>query len=302
VKNKKLDPWIEGYLEYLRTVRRMARLTIVNQRSTLGRVAAEMEKRRPGVALWKLGLEDYMRLVSTMREEGYSAGSINRDLSFLRGLLEYAWRSGHAERNVLDGFTVPNEAAVREPKSLSVEEARALVESCPCRTRTQRRDRLVILVLYGCGLRTQELCQLDVGDVDLERQEVVVRRGKGDRQRRVPVPDAVWMMVLAYLADRKGRRGALFRTESRGVRLTSQGVCDIVHAAAQGAGLGPEVTPKTLRHSYATHLMDRGVDLAVIASLMGHRSPEETGVYLHTLPGRKEAAVRCLSQQPGGAP
>jgi integrase/recombinase XerD len=301
MSSKKLDPWMEGYLEYLRAVRRLAPLSIVNQRSTLGRAARELGERRPGVPLWKLTLGDYIQWVHGMREAEYSAGSINRDLSFLRGLLDYAWRSGHSDRNVLDGFTVPDAAELREPKSLSVEEARALVEACPCRTRGQRRDRLVILLLYGCGLRTRELCQLDVGDVDLERQELVVRHGKGERQRRIPVPAAVWTMLLAYLAERKGRRGALLRTVSRGVRLCAKGVCDIVHRAAAAAGLGREVTPKALRHSYATHLMDRGVDVAVIASLMGHRSPQETGVYLHTLPGRKEAAVRCLSGEAGGA-
>jgi len=299
---EELGPWIEGYLDYLHTVRRMSRLTIVNQRCTLRRVTAAMAENRPGVPLWKLPLEDYVRWVQQMRESGYSPGSINRDLSFLRGLLDYAWRSGHAERNVLDGFTVPNDARSKEPKSLSVEEARRLVENCPSRTRVQRRDRLVILLLYGCALRTRELCRLDVPDVDIERQELVVRHGKGDRQRRVPVPEAVWTMVLAYLAERKGRRGALLRTQIRGVRLDTRAVCEIVHAAAMGAGLGREVTPKTLRHSYATHLMDRGVDLAVIASLMGHRTPQETGVYLHTLPGRKEAAVSCLSRGTGGKP
>jgi len=77
-------------------------------------------------------------------------------------------------------------------------------------------------------------------------------------------------------------------------------VCAIVRAAAQRAGLPDDVTPRTLRHSFATHLMDRGVDLAIIASLMGHRSPQETGVYLHVLPGRAQSAVNKLSL--GGRP
>ena len=83
------------------------------------------------------------------------------------------------------------------------------------------------------------------------------------------------------------------------MRLRVKDVCDLVRVAAQAAGLEIAVTPKSLRHSFATHLMDRGVDVAVIASLMGHRSPKETGVYLHGLPGRKEKAVELLSQKPG---
>jgi integrase/recombinase XerD len=151
----------------------------------------------------------------------------------------------------------------------------------------------VILLLYGCGLRTSELCQLDVGDICRERQELTVRKAKGDRPRVVPIPDGVYMELLAYLLER-GKRGALFRTAARGARINHTHVADIMHNATARAGLGKEVTARTLRHSFATHLMDRGVDLAVIASLMGHRSPAETGVYLHVLPQRPQAAVRTL--------
>jgi len=98
------------------------------------------------------------------------------------------------------------------------------------------------------------------------------------------------------LAERKGRRGALLHTFQKKVRLRACEVCEVVSAAARRAGLPAEVTAKTLRHSFATHLMDRGVDLAVIASLMGHRSAHETGVYLHRLPGRAEAAVELLKR------
>jgi integrase/recombinase XerD len=295
-----LDPLIEGYLDYQRTVRRLAHRSIVDMRCTLKRAVKAMEAVRPSVPLWKLSLEDYLGWVNQQREEGYSAQSLNKDLSHLRGLLEYAWRSGRSDRNVLDGFSLQDSVRVVVPKFLSLEEARRLVAACPSHTRLQRRDRLVILLLYGCGLRTAELCQLNVTDVDLERQEIVIRHGKGDRARRIPVPDAVWTVLLAFLAERKGRRGALIRTEKKQTRFASKDVCDVVQTATLAAGLAQTVTAKTLRHSFATHLMDRGVDLAVIASLMGHRSAQETGVYLHGLPGRRENAVKLLSKKPGG--
>jgi integrase/recombinase XerD len=145
-------------------------------------------------------------------------------------------------------------------------------------------------------LRTAELCQLDLSDVNLERQELLVRHGKGDRDRCIPVPEGVWVALLAYLAERKAKRGALLRTAHKRVRLKAQEICEVVSAAAKRAGLSQPLTPKMLRHSFATHLMDRGVDLAVIASLMGHRSAHETGVYLHRLPGRAEAAVNLLTR------
>lgn len=297
MKRVTLDPCIEGYLEYQASVRRLAPRSIVDMRCTLKRAVEGMEKVRPGTPLWKVELRDYLAWLNRQREDGYSAQSLNKDLSHLRGLLDHAWRSGRAERNVLDGFSLQDSIRVSAPKCLSIEQARRLVEACPSRTSLQRRDRVVILLLYGCGLRTNELCRLDVSDVDLERQEIVVRHGKGDRARRIPVPDGVWTMLLAYLVDRKGRRGALIRTEQKQVRLGANDVCDLVRAAAEAARLEVKVTPKSLRHSFATHLMDRGVDVAVIASLMGHRSGHETGVYLHGLPGRKEEAVELLSQK-----
>jgi integrase/recombinase XerD len=218
----------------------------------------------------------------------------------LRGLLDYTWRSGRADRNVLDGLTLEDEPRGRMPRFLSLEQARQLIENSPGGSRAQRRDRLILLLLYGCGLRTSELCQLDLGDVDLERQELVVRHGKGDRARRIPVPEALWLVVLAYLGERKGRRGALLRTFEKHTRLRAEHICEVVTQAGRRAGLALDLTPKMLRHSFATHLMDRGVDLAVIASLMGHRSARETGVYLHRLAGRAEAAVQLLSRGNGG--
>jgi integrase/recombinase XerD len=291
-----LDPWIEGYLDYQLKVRRLTPRSVVDIRCTLRRAVLMMEQIRPGVLLWKVTLEDYLQWLNRKREAGYSAPSINKELSHLRGLLDYTWRSGRSDRNVLDGLTLEDAPRRQAPKFLSLEQARQLIEAAPGGSRAERRDRLILLLLYGCGLRTSELCHLDVGDVDLERQELLVRHGKGDRARRLPVPEAVWTVLLAYLAEDKGRRGALLRTVDKRVRLRAVDICEVVSAVARRAGLPVEVTPKTLRHSFATHLMDRGVDLAVIASLMGHRSAHETGVYLHRLPGRAEAAVELLKR------
>jgi integrase/recombinase XerD len=293
-----LDPWIEGYLDYQLKVRRLTPRSIVDMRCTLKRAVETMQQIRPAVPLWKLTLEDYLQWLNVQREAGYSTESLNKDLSHLRGLLNYTWRSGRSERNVLDGLTLEDSPREGRLQCLSLEQARQLVAACPGNTRQQRRDRLIILLLYGCGLRTGELCQLDLADVDLERQELIVRHGKGDWSRRIPVPEAVWTLLLAYLAERKGRRGALLRTWEKCVRIRAKDVCAVVTSAAQRAGLDGGLTPKMLRHSFASHLLDRGVDMAVIASLMGHRSARETNVYLHQLPGRAQAAVDLLKRDP----
>lgn len=287
-----LDPLIEGYLSYLDQVGRKTPRTIIDVRCTLRRVIAGTARRRPGVELWRLALEDYLHWLEDERRQGRTEAGLAKCLSHVRGLLEYAWRSGRAERNVLDGFSLQHTLRRLVPKHLTLEEAERLVRATAL-PGCARRDRLVILLLYGCGLRTSELCALDVGDINRERHEILVRQAKGDRPRSIPIPDALYTELLAYLLEH-GKRGALLRTNALERRITSKHVCDIVSATAARAGLRSGVTARTLRHSFATHLMDRGVDLAVIASLMGHRSPQETGVYLHVLPERPEAAVRTL--------
>jgi len=288
-----LDPLIEGYLSYLDKVGRKTPRTIVDVRCTLRRAITGLGRDRPGVDLWRLKLEDYLRWLEVERQAGRTDSCLAKYLSHIRGLLEYAWRSGRAERNVLDGFSLQHTIRKTVPKSLNLKEAERLVHATAISGPTARRDRLMILLLYGCGLRTNELVSLDVADINRERHELVVLKAKGDRPRSIPIPEALFTELLAYLLEH-GRRGALFRTSFRGRRIRAKDVGDVVSVAAKRAGLRDGVTARTLRHSFATHLMDRGVDLAIIASLMGHRSPQETGVYLHVLPQRPEAAVRKL--------
>jgi site-specific recombinase XerD len=295
--SERLAPLIEGYLEYLTDVGRKSPRTVIDVRCTLKRVCQAMTALQLDQPFEKLALQDYLRWLEQEREQGRSALSLNKQLSHLRGYLDYAWRSGRADRNVLDGFQLQDARRSREPESLTVEEAERLIKSCPADSFLERRDRMVVLLLYGCGLRTHELCALQIHSVDHSRKELKLEVAKGDRPRIMPVPDVVHTELLAYLLERGARRGPLFRATARNRRLSPSEVCEIVRAAALRAKIAWKVTPKTLRHSYATHLMDRGVDVAVIARLMGHRSPRETGVYLHVLKGRTQEAVDRLPRR-----
>lgn len=294
-----LDPWLEGYLSYLSDVRRMARRTVIDIRCTLKKVSAFMIDQRPDRPLWKLTLDDFLHWLNEQRGQGCSENSLSKELSHLRGLLDYAWRSGRSDRNVLDGFSIKDSLHKTKPRVLTLQEAKRLVEACPRGTAQQRRSRIFVLLLYGCGLRTSELCTLDVKDVNIERQEVFVSKGKGGRQRTIPVPSAVWTELLAYMTERGGKRGPLLRTLVKRKRITATEVGQIVKDAVSRASIEGKVTPRTLRHTFGTHLMDAGVDLVVIASLMGHRSPSETGVYLHVLSGKRKAAVQELAAEEG---
>lgn len=297
---KQLDALIEGYLDYLTHVRRQAPRTVTDVRCTMRRVCETMSRSRPDVPLWQLSFSDYLRWVEQERQQGRTAACLDKYLSHLRGLLDYAWRSGRSDRNVLDGFSLKDAKQRVAPRVLSLTEARQIVECSPQNTPVERRDRMILLMLYGCGLRTNELCALNITDVNRERGELSIRKAKGDVQRVVPIPEGVQRELWSYLLDRGGKRGALFRTEQKQRRISLKGVCAIVQQAAERAKIDWKVTPRTLRHTYATHLMDQGVDLAIISSLMGHRSPAETGVYLHVLEGRPRTAVNHLAEPADG--
>lgn len=294
---RSLDPLITGYLAYCRAVRRLAPRTLIDMQCTFTRLAAYGRTRHPGTALYQWRLDALLRWIEHERQQGQAVRSIAKELSHLRGFLTYAWRNGRTDRNVLDGFQLQDEARPAAPPVLTIPDMTRLVAACGRRTPLERRDRVILLLLYGCGLRTGEVCGLDLGDVDRERQEVLIRHAKGDLDRRVPVPPGVWTELLAFLADRGGRTGALLRTAATRRRIDAGTVCAVVAAAVTRAGLPAGITPRTLRHTFATHLMDRGVSLGVIASLLGHRSPRESGVYLHALPARELAAVDRLSAE-----
>jgi site-specific recombinase XerD len=225
-----LDPWIEGYLEYTRDVKKLAKRSVVDKRCTLKKVTEKMARIRPGIPLWKLTLQDYVQWVNMEREDGTSEFTIQKDLSHLRGLIDYAWRAGKTDRNVLDGFYPKDATMHKEPPSLTLEEAEGMVHAYSRKTKKERRDRMVILLLYGCGLRTMELRELNVTDVDVERQEIEVFEGKGGKGRRIPVAEMVWGELMGYLVDRGGKRGPDCKGGSASVRTIER--CDAEDASA----------------------------------------------------------------------
>ena len=288
---KEFDPVTEGYLDYVRGVKKLAHRTITDIRCSYRKVHEYTGERYPDKEIWQLSLEEYIRWMGHERNRGKTARSVSKHLSHIRGLLEYAWRSGRLDRNVLEGFIIKDAHERTLPRVLSLEEAEALIQESAGTTPEERRLRLIVLLCYGCGLRTSEVANLNVQDIDREKQEIVITHGKGDKERCIPVSEGVWTELMAYLADRGGRRGPLFKTAAKKKRISTREIGDTVRGLGKKAGIQKKVTPVILRHSFATHLMDEGVDIGVISMLMGHRGPRETGIYLHALEPRKREAM-----------
>jgi len=219
--------------------------------------------------------------------------TVGRKLASLRTFFRFAMRSGWCGVDPSDGIPAPR-APKRLPRPLAVDDCVALIERAPSAAAAARggnhreqepRDRALVELLYGAGLRVSELAQLNVRDVDLERGDVRVL-GKGGVERVVPLPREARRALDAYLGARFAGRKAgapLFTAlRRRGGALRRLGVRDVrrvLRRRARAAGLTDRVHPHRLRHSYATHLLDMGADLREIQELLGHASLATTEKY-----------------------
>jgi integrase/recombinase XerD len=227
-------------------------------------------------------LDDY---AVALRDRGLSPATVRRRLAAVRAFLKHRAREGgrgDAGRTV----ALPR-LGRRLPEALTTAEAERIVTS-PDASPRGLRDRAMLELLYGAGLRVSELVSLRVSDVDLA-ERMVRTMGKGGKQRVVPMGKSASEAARIYL--QRGRpylgrmqRGDVLFLNHRGQGITRQAVFQLVREHARQAGIEKEVTPHTLRHSFATHLIEGGADLRSVQEMLGHASIETTQVYTHVSP------------------
>jgi len=207
-----------------------------------------------------------------------------RLMSTLRSFHRFLATEGLAERDPTLTLLSPR-VGRKLPVVLSGAQVERLLAAPDATTPAGERDRAILETLYGCGLRVSELCGIDPPDLD-PRDAALRVRGKGDKERIVPVGTPALKSLRAYLAAGRpallGKRScpALF-VNNRGGRLSRVSVWSLVKKAAGTAGVSSEVTPHTLRHTYATHLLEGGADLRVVQELLGHAAISTTEIYTH---------------------
>ena len=212
----------------------------------------------------------------------YRPSSVARSLAAVRMFHLFLLREGEAQAN-------PSQAVVRPkvprtlPRPLSLDEVEAILRAPGEADPAGIRDRAILETLYGAGLRISELVGLDVDEVDLDEGSLRVM-GKGSKERLVPLGRFAVAALESYLSRARpalagSRSGAAVFLNQRGGRLTRQGATRVLKGAAAGAGLTKRVTPHTLRHSFATHLLEGGADVRVVQELLGHASLATTQIY-----------------------
>ena len=238
-----------------------------------------------GDAGWKQ--IDHVRIrgfLSQLYDQGLSKTSVARALAAVRSLYRWLAREGVVEQNPAALVATP-----RLPKTLprvpTIEEMNTVLDGeMPELAAWPERDRLILELLYGCGIRNSELIGIDLDDVSWSGEAILVR-GKGRKERYVPFGDAVKSALDAYvpvrqqkLAERRQSTRALL-VNLRGSRLTTRSVGRIVKRIAVAKGLSPDVHPHTLRHAFGTHLLEEGADLRAIQEMLGHERLATTQRY-----------------------
>jgi integrase/recombinase XerD len=296
---------IDSYLDHLRVERRLAAHTLesyARDLRALSRFAAEL---KTGIdALDRHALEAFVR---KQMGEGFSPRSVARAVAGVRGFYRFLVIERHLKASPADDLRAPR-AWPALPKFLSLDEVDRLIAAPDVSTPLGLRDRAMIEVLYATGMRVSELIAIRGGDLHLDA-EYLTCIGKGNKERIVPIGGAATNWIVRYQRDsrpalvssRKGRgaaAGARLFVNARGGPLSRIGFWKILKGHGLRAGLPRSLSPHVLRHSFATHLLERGADLRAIQLMLGHADLSTTQIYTHVLEARLRSVYDRFHPRP----
>ncbi len=280
-----LAEWLDKFIQYLQVEKRASPYTVRNYEREVKEFAQFLEEQ--GITSWTHVTPKHLQTwLSDVSRQGISPTSVSRRLYEVRAFFRFLERRGLLEENPLVGVRGP-QLPHRLPRYLTVDEIYALMRAASGSDPYTLRDRAILELLYGSGLRLGELAALDVSNVDLERREIWVREAKGGRERIALFGGPAQVALRTYLQQARPQlqnpdapSPALFLNRY-GRRLSRVSITRIVQDYAKRAGITKKVTPHMLRHSFATHLMEGGADIRIVQELLGHRSPQTTQIYTH---------------------
>jgi len=272
---------VEQFLRFMALEKGRSANTIAAYRRDLERWALRLGSRRVG----DVTAPDVNDHLAKLRSEGLGSSSITRALSTIRSFHRYLVAEGHSHNDPTGSVVSPN-TTLRLPKALTIDDVSLLIESTPIDTPVGLRDRALLEMLYATGARVSEATSLSVDDVRPDgMRDVITLTGKGNKQRVVPLGTYARDAIEAYLVrgrpalSAKGDGSPHLFLGARGKPLSRQNAFLIIRAAAERAGLTAVISPHTLRHSCATHLLRGGADIRVVQEMLGHSSVATTQIY-----------------------
>lgn len=237
-----------------------------------------------GISIEDISLEQLQLFAAECYDLGIAVRTLARIISGIKSFFHWLIHEHYLDADPTLLFEGPR-IGRKLPEILSVEEIDAMIEAADMSKFEGVRNRAIMETLYGCGLRVSELINLEISRIYADEQYIIVR-GKGDKERLVPMAETTLSAIKEYLEVRgdinikRGEDNILF-VSRRGRRLTRMMVYYIVSGLAEKAGVVKEISPHTLRHSFATHLLEGGANLRAIQQMLGHESISTTEIYLH---------------------
>ncbi len=277
-----MERYIGKYIRYLEIERDYSRHTILNYR-------IDLEEFRAFVGEMPAEKVEYLtvrKFLASLRERNLTNRTVSRKLSSLRSFFRFLVREGLVKTNPIVSISSPK-IERKLPGFLTEEEMRALIDAVEIKDEPSRRDRAMIETLYSTGMRISELVGLGNDDVDYISGVVKVR-GKGKKERLVPIGEHALKALRDYLSTRAKKAEAVFLNKN-GTRLSDRAVRDCIDKYLKRTSIAHGVSPHTLRHSFATHLLDRGADLRSVQELLGHANLSTTQIYTHVTTERLKA-------------
>lgn len=273
-----LNTYIDDFLQHLRLERGLSENTLSAYRADLTAMLTAMKVAKPG----ELTASVITHHFSSLAQKGRKPATLARKISSLKHFLAYMQESGAIKENPALAYAAPRISRYH-PDYLSPEQVASIIGAVDDTDRHAKRDRAILEVLYGCGLRTSELINLKPSDIEFEAGFLRVT-GKGNKQRLVPIGSYARDAVSTYLDHRssveKGGPASQYLFLNRfAKRFSRTGVWQIVKKYVGKAGITRRVTPHTLRHSFATHLLEGGADLRVVQEMLGHADISTTEIY-----------------------
>jgi integrase/recombinase XerC len=280
-----IEAWIQRYFLHLRAERNASEHTLRAYRHDLGEYLAFIQKKYAGLGFdrsHRLVIRDFLAELHSRR---IKRATVLRAIAVLRAFYKFLLREEVIDQTPFISLPMPKREK-RLPRFLPESEMARLLE-LPMKDRDKNalRDSALMELLYSTGIRIQELCDLNIQDIDLWTGVVRVF-GKGSRERLVPVGQAALKMVHAHIESRPpaARKGAPLFINSQGGRLSARSARAIVAKWVYRAAIHQKVSPHSFRHSFATHLLSRGCDLRTVQELLGHRNLVTTQTYTHVTP------------------
>jgi integrase/recombinase XerD len=290
-----LEPWVTGFIHFLAVERRLSLHTQrVYERDVRAWIRASPHHENGDVSTL-LTRDGVLRFLAQSRADGLSPRSLARQLAGLRAFGRYLRQEGVLATDALLDLETPR-IPQRLPHFLSVEEVDGLLRQPRLDTPRGLRDAAMLEVLYATGLRVSELVTLPMSALHLVEGWIKVR-GKGGKERLIPFGEQAVARLRVYLSGprerlMRGHRTTQVFVNGRGTGMTRQGFWKLLRGYAGRAGITKPISPHALRHSFATHLLERGADLRSVQQMLGHSDISTTQIYTHVLEARLRAAYQ----------